>query len=141
MARIIKSGTAGKDRILLEKGIALAIRQLAIQRGLDETTRDLLAYVALSLLAISETIGDSVAAWEKRGYWLKADHYRMEWSWTGRLGDELKNAILKEDWAEVARISAQVSQKMNHMKISERNRLGTPWVGSYQKLVRPNQGH
>jgi hypothetical protein len=141
LTRLIKTGSAGKDRILLEKGIILAIRELTKQSGMDDSTRDILAYIVLSLKAISETIDESVAAWEKRGYWIKADRYRMEWLWAGNWGDEMKKAILSDDWATVAKITAQVTQKMSKVKIAERNRLGTPWTGSYQKLISPNQSH
>lgn len=139
MARLIKTGSAGKDRILLEKGIILAIRELAKQSGMDDTTRDLLAYIALSLKAIGETIDESVAAWEKRDYWLKADRYRMEWAWAGNCGNEMKQAILTEDWAAVAMITAKVTQKLSKVKIAERNRLGSPWTGSFQMLKGLNQ--
>lgn len=141
MARLVKTTSAGKDRVLLEKGIVLAIRQLAQQTGMDDKTRDLLAYIALSLISISETIDESVAAWEKRGYWVKADRYRMEWSWAIRLGEEMKDGILAEDWATVAKITGQVTQKLSSVKIAQRNRMGNPWIGSYQRLISPNQGH
>ena len=141
MGRLVKTGTAGKDRVLLEKGIVVAIRELARQPGMNETTQDLLAYIALSLSSIGETIEESVAAWEKRGYWVKADRYRMEWTWAGRFGDEMKSAMVEENWPEVARILGQVTQKLSTVKIAQKNRLGTPWVGSYQRLVRPNQSH
>ena len=141
MVRIVKTGSAGKDRQLLEKGIVLAIRELAKQAGMDETTRDLLAYIALSLNSIGETIDESVAAWEKRGYWVKADRYRMEWTWTGQFGEGMKQAIIDENWAEVARLTGQVTQKLSSVKVSQRNRMGTPWVNSYKKLISPNQSH
>jgi hypothetical protein len=141
LGRLIKTGSASKDRILLEKGIILAIRELAVQTGMDSNTRDLLAYIALSLKAMSETIDESVAAWEKRGYWIKADHYRMEWNWTTSWGEEMKQAILKEDWGIVAKITAQVTQKLSTVKIAQKNRLGTPWTGSYKRLINPNQSH
>ncbi len=135
MARLIKTGSAGKDRLLLEKGIVKAIRELADQHGMNETTRDLLAYIALSLVSIGETIDDSVAAWEKRGYWIKADHYRMEWDWVRSMGVEMKQAILAEDWGVVTRIIGQATQKLSTVKISQHNRMGTPWVGAYKKLI------
>ncbi len=141
MGRLVKTGTAGKDRVLLEKGIVVAIRELARQPGMNETTRDLLAYIALSLISIGETIDESVVAWEKRGYWVKADRYRMEWSWASRLGDEMKQAITDENWPEVARNLGQVTEKLSTVKIAQRNRLGSPWTGSYQKLISPNQSH
>jgi hypothetical protein len=139
VGRLIKTGSASKDRILLEKGIILAIRELALQSGMDSTTQDLLAYIALSLIAIGETIDESVAAWEKRDYWIKADHYRMDWNWTNNWGEEMKQAILQENWGVVVKITAQVTQKLSKVKITQRNRLGTPWSGSYEKLTSLNQ--
>jgi hypothetical protein len=141
VSRVIKTGSAGKDRVLLEKGIVVAIRQLTEQSEMDATTRDLLAYIALSLKAIGETIDESVAAWEKRGYWIKADRYRMEWTWASNWGEEMKQSIISEDWGDVARITAKVTQKMSKVKIAQRNRLGTPWIGSYQKLISPDHNH
>lgn len=138
MGRIIKTGSAGKDRLLFEKCIVIAIRELAKQTSTDNTTRDLVAYIAISLIAIGNTIDKSVLAWEKRGYWVKADKYRMEWSWTTRMGEDLKNAVIKDDWGNVAQITAQVTQKMSKVNVSSRNRLGTPWVGSWERLIRPN---
>ncbi|OGO13502.1 MAG: hypothetical protein A2Y53_05460 [Chloroflexi bacterium RBG_16_47_49] len=141
MGRIIKTGSAGKDRIWLEKGIVIAIRELAKQTGMDATTYDLVAYIALALKAIGDTLDESVAAWEKRGYWIKADRYRMEWNWAPRMGEELHRAIQEEDWANVANITAQISQKLSKVTVSERNRMGAPWVGSWKRLIRPNHCH
>jgi hypothetical protein len=138
LGRIIKTGSAGKDRLLLEKGIVIAIRELAKQTSTDKTTYDLVAYIAISLIAIGDTIDESVLAWEKRGYWVKADKYRMEWSWTSRLGQDLKKALTNDDWGSVAQITAQVTQKMSKVNVSPRNRLGKPWVGSWERLISPN---
>ena len=141
MVRIIKFGTPGKDRIWLEKGIIIAIRELSKQTGVDRDTYDLLAFISLSLNAIGETVDESVLAWEKRGYWIKADRYRMEWSWSSRMGDELKQALRNEDWGSVTKIIAQVTQKMSKVNVPAKNRLGNPWVGSWERLVSPNQSH
>ena len=141
MSRVITTASPGKDRILLEKGIVIAIRELAKIQIMDDNTLDLLAYIALSMLSIGETIDASVTAWEKRGYWVKADRYRMEWTWASRLGSEMKQAILVENWGEVARITGLVTQKLTRIKISQRNRMGSPWVGFHKKLLRPNQSH
>ena len=141
VGRVITTGSAGKDRVLLEKGIIVAIRELALQSEMNSNTRDLLAYIALSLKTISETIDFSVTAWEKRGYWIKADRYRIEWNWTANWGEEMKQAILKEDWGTVVNITGLVTQKLSKVKIAQKNRLGTPWIGSYARLIRPNQSH
>jgi hypothetical protein len=54
------------------------------------------------------------------------------------LGDDLKQAILKEDWGIVAKITAQIAQKMSKVNVPARNRIGTPWVGAWDRLIRPN---
>jgi hypothetical protein len=141
LGRIIKSGSAGKDRILLEKGIVISIRELAKQTHPDQTTYDLLAFIALSLKEIEETIDISVSAWEKRGYWVKADRYRMEWNWSARTGDDLKQSLLTEDWGRIANIIALITQKLSKVNVSAKHRIGSPWLGSWEKLIRPNQSH
>ena len=141
LGRIIKAGSASKDRIWLEKGIVISIRELAKQSDRDENAYDLVAFIALSLKAIGDSVDESVVAWEKRGYWVKADRYRMEWSWSTRLGEELQQALLKGDWGFVANIIAQVTQKMSKVKVSTKNRIGSPWVGTWDRLIRPNNGH
>ncbi len=141
MGRLVKSGSASKDRTLLERGIVLALRELMHQPNPDDNTRDLIGYITLSLWAIADTIDESVGAWEKRGYWVKADRFRMEWSWTKSLGDNLYRSIMEDDWVSLAQISAQVGEKLKSVKIPQRHRMGTPWVGAWKRLISPKQGH
>ena len=75
-----------------------------------------------------------MAAWEKKGYWVKADRYRMEWSWTERFGKQMRQAVVHEDWSEVATVSVQVAQKLMSIEVPVRNRLGTPWEGAWGTL-------
>lgn len=138
MSRVINPDSAGKERGQLTKSIVLALRQLAKQTDIDGVTRDLASYIALALLRVDATIDISVQAWEKRGYWVKADKFRMEWMWAKQLGDRMKDAVLSEDWGTVAAASAQAGQKLGKIKVPERNRLGTPWVGAYNKLREIN---
>ena len=134
MSRIINLETAGKERMHLARTIVLAIRELARQSGPGAESRDLAAYIALSLRAIADTIDVSVAAWEKRGYWVKADHFRMDWLWTGQLAEKLRVALLNEDWGTIAALAAQSAQKLNKVSVSENHRLGKPWIGAWQVL-------
>ena len=134
MSRVISLESAGKERTQLTRAIVVAMRQLSQQNSLDDTTRDLAAFIALALQEIAATIDPSVAAWEKRGYWVKADRFRMDWIWTERLGTDLRQAVLSEDWAGVARMMGQVGEKLGGLKVPERHRMGTPWRGAYQLL-------
>jgi hypothetical protein len=136
LGRLINTEGAGKERNRLSRSVVLAIRELMRQTEPDEKSKDLAAFIALALLHINDTVEDSVAAWEKKGYWVKADRYRMEWSWAERYGTQMKKATLNEDWASVAATSAQVAQKLMAVEVPMRNRLGTPWVGAWQTLVQ-----
>jgi hypothetical protein len=134
MSRVINPDSAGKERARLTKAIVIAIRELARQSEPNAAARDLAAFIALALEDIAAGIDASVAAWEKRDYWVKADRFRMEWAWTASLGPKMKEALLSDDWAAVALLSAQIAQKLSHIKVSENHRLGKPWQGAYRQL-------
>ncbi len=134
MGRVINPDSSGKERIKLTKSIVKAIRQLMTQTQPDQNTRDLAAFIVLGLDDIFKGIDVSVLAWEKRGYWVKADRFRMDWEWTSQFSKQLKDALMKEDWPQVALIAAKTAQKFNHVKISPNNRIGEPWMGAYARL-------
>ena len=135
MGRLINPDSAGKERTQLSKAIVLAVRELARQSDVTNEAKDLAAFIALALKNISEGIDISVAAWEKRGYWVKADRFRMEWMWTGSVADKMKVAIFTDDWGTIAMLMPQIAQKFNKILVSENHRLGKPWVGALGQLT------
>lgn len=135
MSRLIKTETVGKDRTRLTKAIVLAMRELAKQKDVTDETRDLAAFIALALQIIADGIDESVAAWEKRDYWVKADRFRMEWMWAGQTAIKMKNAVLTDDWATIAMLMPQIAIKLNKIEVSDNHRLGKPWVGAYKQLM------
>ncbi len=134
MSRLIKTETAGKDRTRLTKSIVLAVRELAKQKDVTPEARDLVAFIALALQSIAEGIDESVAAWEKRGYWVKADRFRMEWLWAGQYARKMKEAVLADDWGTIAMLLPQIAAKLGKIQIAENHRLGKPWVGGYTRM-------
>ncbi len=134
MGRVINTESAGKDRNTIVRSVVLAIRELMRQPETNSTTYDLAAYIAISLKEIAQTIDASVAAWEKRGYWVKADRFRMDWAWTENYGATMEKAVLADDWGTVALTAAQIAQKLSGTNVPQRNRLGTPWVGAWKRL-------
>lgn len=134
LGRVINPEGAGKERTQLTRSVVLALRALVQQNEPNQETRDLAAYIALALLAIEDTVDVSAQAWEKRGYWVKADRYRMEWAWSSKLGKAMKDAVLREDWAYIARTAAQVAEHLKDVEVPKRHHLGTPWVGARHRL-------
>ena len=96
--------------------------------------RDLVAFIALALQVIAEGIEVSVAAWEKRDYWVKADRFRMDWSWAGATAAKLKSAVLADDWATIATSLPTIAAKFGKIKVSDNHRLGSPWVGAFKRM-------
>lgn len=133
-----ESGTTYRNR--LSKSIVLAIRKLMQKGQPDRESLDMAAYVALALEKIEESVDSSAIAWEKRDYWLKADRFRMKWGWVEVCRKTLEQAVLAQDWEKIATELIQVAQHLNEVEVSERNRLGEPWVGAYEVLEnRPKQ--
>ena len=135
MSRLIKTDTVGKDRTRLTKTIVLAIRELAKQTDVTAEAKDLAAFIALALQTISEGIDESVAAWEKRDYWVKADRFRMEWMWSGQYASKMKVALFTNDWGTIAMLLPQIAQKFSKIVVSDNHRLGKPWVGAFKQLT------
>jgi hypothetical protein len=132
---VINPESAGKDRTRLTKAIVLAVRELAKQKEVTEEAKDLAAFISLALKTISEGIDVSVAAWEKRDYWIKADRFRMDWAWTGQYADKIKVAIFTDDWGTIAMTIPQIAQKLSKIAVSENHRIGKPWVGAFKQLT------
>ena len=134
MGRVYNPESAGKERARLERATVLAIRELMRQTQPDAQTHDLAAFIALALESIADTIDSSVAAWEKRGYWVKADRFRMEWRWAEHLGGAMRHAVLAEDWSGVAATAAQIAERLGGVKVPQRHGIGSPWTGALDRL-------
>jgi hypothetical protein len=126
--------SAGKDRNRLSRSIVLALRELMKQPDTNPETLDLTAYITLALSEISQTIDVSVQAWEKRGYWVKADKFRLEWEWAELYSRQMSNALKEQNWAQVAATSVKIAQKFNKVTVPERHHLGKPWLGAWEEF-------
>ncbi len=135
MSRVINPDSVGKERTRLIKSIVLCIRELAKQAKVTPETKDQASFIALALQAISDGVDVSVAAWEKRDYWVKADKFRMEWMWTSHTADKMKTAVLQDDWATIASLMPQIAQRFNKVEVSDSHRLGKPWENAYALLA------
>jgi hypothetical protein len=134
VSRIFKAESNSTQRNRLSKGIVLALRELMQQTEPNDLSVDLVCFVSVALDNIYKTIDDSVVAWEKKGYWVKADRFRREWEWTQKSSIGIKEAVRVNDWAKLALLVAEVGIKFNKVTISPHHRLGTPWIGA-KKLV------
>lgn len=140
VSKVINMESSGKDRTKAIKAILFSMRELMTQEEPGDVTRDIVAFISMSLDTIFKTIEPSVSAWEKRGYWVKADKFRLEWEWSEKYSGEIKEALFIEDWGKIAQLIAQIGQKFVHIKIPMKNTIGTPWEGAWQVLRKKGSG-
>jgi hypothetical protein len=134
LSRLVNPDGVGKQRDRLMKALAFSLRSLATRSEIDDETRDLVAFMALALNEIHATIDVTCQAWEKRDYWLKADQFRREWAWAGRLADKLERVVLGDQWHDLPPLMVQLSKHLEKVNLPKRNTLGTPWTGALARL-------
>jgi hypothetical protein len=121
------------------KAVMFTLRSLATRTAVDAETRDMVAFIALALNEIDATIDVTCAAWEKRDYWLKADQFRREWGWAGRIGDKLERVALGDEWQTLPALMVDLSKHLEKVVLPKRNTLGTPWTGARTRLAQERQ--
>ncbi|HKZ70208.1 MAG TPA: hypothetical protein VI547_03480 [Anaerolineales bacterium] len=141
MSRLIKTDTAGKQRTQFTKAVMITIRELAAKKQVDDEARDMAAFLSLALTAIHNTIDESVKAWEKRDYWMKADQFRRDWAWAGVMAGKTREAALLNDWGELALLMPEIAKKLGAVKLPKSNTLGKPWAGALVELKKRGNGN
>lgn len=136
MSRLINTDSAGKQRTQLSKAVMITSRELAAKKQIDDEARDMAAFLALALYAISDTIDESVKAWEKRDYWMKADQFRMQWAWAGAQARKVREAALLNDWGELAVLMPEIAARLGAVKLPKKNTIGKPWNGALLELKK-----
>lgn len=101
----------------------------------DDELQDLLAAVVFVLRDISESVEKTVAAWEKRNYWLKADRFRMEWDWARSESERLSSLLIAGDVNDAIRALLPLLPKISHIQTQQLKEKPTQWHGAWQRLL------
>lgn len=135
MSRVINTNSPGTQRQRVRRTIAEALRRLMEKNNLDEEARDLAALIVFSLRELSDGVDQSASAWEKRGYFVKADRFRREWEWADRQADELEALIRGGEWVRLPVVLAHLAPQFADIKIRRLTRSPAVWRGCYQRLL------
>ena len=142
MSRIIRAGdTPANRRNAHRRSAAEALRLLATRPALadgyfDSEAKDLVAFLAVHLRGIGETIEGSAQAWDDRNYWKKAEALRDEYRWAPRTADELEALVVAERWTDVVPALISLIPRFADVSISTVTRDADLWVGAHRALVR-----
>ena len=135
MSRVIATCPPGRERHHLRRTIAEALRRLVEKPGLDREARDLAALIVFCLRGIEDTVERATEAWEKRNYYLKADQFRSQWAWAGRMADRLAEALRGERWDELSLLLAQLLPHFADIRVIRMTRSPSLWRGAYARLL------
>jgi len=135
VSRVIATCPPGRERHHLRRTIAEALRRLVEKPGLDGEARDLAALIVFCLRGIEDTVERATEAWEKRNYYLKADRFRSEWAWAGRMADQLAEALRGERWDELSLLLAQLLPHFADIRVIRMTRSPSLWRGAYARLL------
>ena len=132
MSRLINTDPPSKRRNKAAREIVLCIRTAASCQEQDQLL-DLMAHIASSLEIIEGSIEQSVTAWEKRNYWLKADRYRMEWEWVQPAREAVISYLESKGAAGKIPVETllEIAEELGGITISPNHRMGKPWTGAY----------
>jgi len=136
MGRVINTNSPGKRRNYAMRTIAEMMRRLGQKQGeMDPEAKNMLATIYFCLKEIDEGIIESIEAWEKRGYWKKADKFQLEWMWAGDMAKALERLLLAEDWDALPEVMMKLFPHFSDIEINKMMRNESVWDGRYVQFL------
>ena len=135
MARVINTNSPGKRRNAHMRTIAEILRLISQHREINQQTRDLVAMLVYSLRGVAETVEESVLAWEKRGYWKKADDFQQKWWWSTLMADEIEKLLRDGNWDKLPETMIKLYPRFADIQVNKMTRDPAKWNGAYRRLI------
>ena len=134
MGRLISAESPSTVRQRWRRTIAEALKHLMTKRELDEEVKDLSALIVFALREISAGVEQSASVWDKKHYYIKADHLRADWEWADRTADRMVRLINVEDWLRLPVVLAEMAPRFADVNVNQFTRSAKLWQGAYQRL-------
>jgi hypothetical protein len=135
MSRVIHIDSPGKRRSQSRRSIAEMLHLLGRKTELDEDTKDMTAMIVYLLREMEKTVTESVEAWEKRGYWLKAERFLRDWLWIQESAVNIEDVIRHEAWDLLPELLIELSPRFADISLKTMTRKPDLWRGAYERLV------
>ena len=134
MSRVISTNGPGKERSHLMRTAAEVIRRLSMKTEVDSETQDMAALLVYCFRQIDAGIDESVRAWEKRDYWVKAERFRLQWAWAKQASHDVEKIVLTENWAMLPTTLIALLPYFEDIKIARFTRSPNLWKGAFHRL-------
>jgi hypothetical protein len=136
MSRVINTNSPNKVRNQARRTIAEILRLLSKKPQIDEEAKDMAAIVVYSLREIDDSVKQTVDAWEKRGYWMKAERFLREWEWPGEAAANLDDIIRNDAWDLLPQLLAELFPQFSDIQIKKITRSPATWRGAHARLLQ-----
>ena len=126
----IETGTTRRARIL--RGLSQALRAAAQTKDSSAMERkDILAFLAMGLTSLQESVEETGSAWERRAYWVKADRFRLQWAWIPRILAPLEESLHHGDLIRGSACALEIAAILAELKVKAGRTKGRPWEGAW----------
>lgn len=135
MSRVINTNNPTQIRNQNMRTIGEILRNLSHKQNMDAEAKDMAATIVFALRAIREGVDQTIRAWEKRDYWMKAERFQREWAWTAEMAANFEDVLRHEAWDLLPGLIADIFPHFADMQIKSMTRSPSTWKGAYQKLM------
>ncbi len=135
MGRVINTNNPGKRRNSFMRTSAEILRRLSQQKEVDEDTKDMIAMLVYCMRGIDSTVEESIRAWEKRGYWKKADDFQQKWWWASLMASSLEKLVRSDKWDDLPDVMIKLFPHVADIQINKMTRNPKDWEGAYRKFM------
>jgi hypothetical protein len=116
-----------RGRLLKEASLALD----GIRASAD--SRDRLAFLLLCLGEVRRSVDQTADAWEKRGYWVKADRFRAEWQWLQAAEGDLAQALAAGDVEVGVELAGGLNGRLPQATPPRKRAEAPLWRGAWER--------
>jgi hypothetical protein len=120
--------------------MAEILRRVGAKAEVDTDARDMFAALVYLLREIHHSVLTTVEAWEKRGYWMKADRFMRDWEWSAEMAANFEDIIRNDAWDLIPRLLAELVPHTAEVQVKNMTRSPKAWRGAYQKLLSEPPG-
>lgn len=135
MSRVINTNSPTKVRNQSRRTIAELLRQLSQKPEIDTEARDMAAAIVYMLNDINSSVEQTVTAWEKRGYWMKAERFLRDWEWARESAANFDDVLRNEAWELLPRLLAELFPQFTDIQVKKMTRSASEWKGAYKRLM------
>lgn len=134
MSRVINTNSQGKARNQMMRTAAELLRRLSQKSELDDDVKNMTAMLALCLREIEDGIEASAESWEKRDYWMKAEHLRQRWGWASNAALDLETLVRQASWEQLPAVVMVLLPHFADIKVTKFTRDPDTWRNAYEQL-------